>query len=97
MIFEFTPKPCFDFITEFSAKFNIPGFENLLPIPPAMGTGYSRKVAFEKDVRLLIHRYKLKENFVIKRNACVERNDFMSIFFYNNKQLLVWLLTKMNQ
>jgi AraC-like DNA-binding protein len=53
-----------------------------------MGTGYIRKVAFEKDFRLLIHRYKLKEDFVIKRNACVERNDFISIFFYNNEQLI---------
>lgn len=88
MIFEFTSNLGFDFITEFSEKFHIPVFENLLTIPSSMGTGYIRKVAFEKDFRLLIHHYKLKEDFVIKRNACVERNDFISIFFYNNEQLI---------
>jgi AraC-like DNA-binding protein len=86
MIFEFTSKPGFDFITEFSVIINIPVFENLLTIPPAMGTGYIKKVTFEKDFRLLIHRYNLKEDFVIKRNASVERNDFISIFFYINEQ-----------
>ena len=88
MIFEFTSKLGFDFITEFSAKFKIPVFDDLLTIPPEMGTGYIRKVAFEKDFRVLIHRYNLKEDFVIKRHASIEQNDFISIFFYNNEQLI---------
>src|SRR5690606_4873546 len=29
---------------------------------------------------------KLKEDFIIKRNAAVEPNDLLSIFFYNNEQ-----------
>ncbi|MBC7866746.1 MAG: helix-turn-helix transcriptional regulator [Gloeobacteraceae cyanobacterium ES-bin-316] len=88
MIFEFTSKLGFDFITEFSEKFSIPVLDNLLTIPPTMGTGYIRKIAFDKDFRVLIHRYNLKEDLVIKRNASIERNDFMSIFFYNNEELI---------
>jgi len=88
MIFEFTATPHFDFITDFSKKYNIPLRDNYLSIPPSMGEGYVRKVVFGNDFRLLIHRYKLKDDFTIKRNPAVERNDLISIFFYNNEQPL---------
>ena len=88
MIFEFTAALHFDFITDFSRKYQIPLRDNYLAIPPSMGEGYIRMVTFGSDFRLLIHRYKLKEDFIIKRNAAVEPNDLLSIFFYNNEQPL---------
>lgn len=86
MTFEFTSKPNFDFIAEFSAQFDIPVFDNCLTIPASMGKGYIKKIEFGPDFRLIIHRYNLKEDFIIKRNASVERNDLTSIFFYTNEQ-----------
>ncbi|OJW01289.1 MAG: hypothetical protein BGO52_07600 [Sphingobacteriales bacterium 44-61] len=57
MIFEFTSKPDFDFIVEFSAQFIIPVFDNCLTIPASMGKGYIKRIVFGTDFRLIIHRY----------------------------------------
>lgn len=86
MIFEFTASLHFNFITGFSKKYHIPFRDNYLSIPDSMGEGYIRRVVFGNDFRLLIHRYKLKEDLIIKRNPAVEPNDLLSIFFYNNEQ-----------
>lgn len=88
MIFEFTSSFTFDFITDFSKKYLIPLRDNYISIPASMGEGYVRKVEFGNDFRLLIHRYKLKEDLIIKRNPAVEPSDLLSIFFYNNEQSL---------
>jgi AraC-like DNA-binding protein len=88
MIFEFTSKPNFNVLAEFSAQFQIPVFDNCLTIPPYMGKGYIKRIEFGTDFRLIIHRYNLKEDLIIKRNASVERNDLISIFFYTNEQLI---------
>jgi AraC-like DNA-binding protein len=88
MIFEFTSSFTFDFITDFSKKYDIPLQDNYLSIPASMGEGYIRKVAFGNDFRLLIHSYKLKEDLIIKRNPAVEPSDLLSIFFYSNEHPL---------
>jgi AraC-like DNA-binding protein len=86
MIFEFTSKPNFDFIAEFSAKFKIPIRDNRITIPASIGKGYIKRVEFGEGFKLLIHHYNLTKDFTIKRNAAVVRNDLVSIFFYNNEQ-----------
>ncbi len=86
MIFEFTSKPNFDFIAEFSAKFKIPIRDNRITIPASIGKGYIKRVEFGDGFKLLIHHYNLTKDFTIKRNAAVVRNDLVSIFFYNNEQ-----------
>jgi AraC-like DNA-binding protein len=88
MIFEFTAHKDFDFITDFSEKFKFPVRDGLLSFPESMGEGYVRKIAFSSDFRILMHRYKLKEDFIIIRNPTKVPNDLISIFFYNNEQPL---------
>lgn len=88
MIFEFTSSLYFDFITDFSKKYDIPLRDNYLTIPASMGEGFVRKIQLGTDFRLLIHHYKLKEDFIIKRNPAVESSNLLSIFFYNNEQSL---------
>lgn len=88
MIFEFTASLHFDFITYFSKKYHISLRDNYLTIPASMGEGFVRKVQLGNDFRLLIHHYKLKEDFIIKRNPATVPNDLLSIFFYNNEQPL---------
>ncbi|MEO7044636.1 MAG: AraC family transcriptional regulator, partial [Ferruginibacter sp.] len=85
-IFEFTSKPNFDFIEEFSAKFKIPIRDNCIEIPASIGKGYIKKLEFGEGFKLLIHHYDLTKDFTIKRNAAIGRNDLVSIFFYNNEQ-----------
>lgn len=86
MIFEFSTSLQFDFITDFSKKYNIPLHESYITIPASMGEGYIRKVEFEKDFRMVVHGYKLKEDLVLKRHPSTAPNDWISIFFYDNKQ-----------
>ena len=88
MIFEFTTSLDFDFITDFSKKYDIPLRDNYLSLPASLGEGSIRKVEFEKDFRMLIHGYRLKEDLVLKRDASSEPNGWISIFFYNNTQPL---------
>jgi AraC-like DNA-binding protein len=88
MIFEFTACRDFDFITQFSEKFNFPVRDGLLSFPKDIGEGFVRKIAFSPDFRILMHRYKLNEDFIIIRNATKVPNDLISIFFYNNEQPL---------
>ncbi|HZH64125.1 MAG TPA: AraC family transcriptional regulator [Flavisolibacter sp.] len=86
MIFEFTASKDFDFITDFSEKFKFPVSDGLLSFPRSIGEGFVRKIAFSTDFRILMHRYKLKEDFIIIRNPTKVPNDLISIFFYNNEQ-----------
>src|SRR5690606_2324788 len=86
MLFQFTASPDFDFITQFARQINAPLRDDFLEIPQEMGQGYIRKVAFDKDFRLLIHRYTLKEPLIIKRDPAIEKNDLRSIFFYSNEE-----------
>lgn len=88
MIFRFTASPQFDFITQFSEQIKMPIRDNVLRIPESMGEGFVRKLTFAEGFRLLVHRYTLKEDLVIRREATLERNDLLSIFFYNNDQAL---------
>lgn len=86
MILEFTAAPGFDFITRFSEKINVPVRDNFLEIPREMGEGYVRKVGFGNDFKLTIHRYKLNEDLIIRRNPATTSNNVRTIFFYSNKE-----------
>lgn len=88
MILRFTASPDFDFITQFAEQINVPIKDNLLVIPNSLGEGFVRRITFDDDFRLLMHRYTLKEDFVIQRNPALETNDLLSIFFYSNEQSL---------
>lgn len=86
MIFEFNASPYFNFITDFSKRYDIPHRGDYLIIPDSLGKGYIRRLTFGNEFRMLIHRYKLREDLIIKRNPAVKPNDLLSIFFYNNEQ-----------
>jgi len=88
MILRFTASSDFDFITQFAEIINTPIRENLLEIPKNLGEGFVRRITFDNDFRLLMHHYTLKEDFIIQRDPAVEKNDLLSIFFYNNEQSL---------
>lgn len=88
MNLRFTASTDFDFITQFAEQIHMPIKDNLLEIPKTIGEGFVRRITFSEDFRLLMHRYTLKEDFVIQRNPAVEMNELLSIFFYNNEQSL---------
>jgi AraC-like DNA-binding protein len=88
MTFSFFATPDFDFITQFARHLQVPAHNDRLLLPERLGQGYVRKLLFGADFKLIIHRYVLREDLVIKRQAFEGGNDQITIFFYNNEQPL---------
>lgn len=85
MFFEFVPNPQFDFLTSFAQKFNVPIEGDRLIIPPVMGTGSIRRIALMPGLKLIVHRYTLKEDFILKRVGIDAPNDLVSVIFHSNE------------
>lgn len=88
MRFEFTPHADFNFVTSFAEKFNVPVCDNKLSIPASLGKGYIQFIALEPGLRVIIHRYILKEEFVLRRKASANVLDMISIIFYTDDELV---------
>jgi AraC-like DNA-binding protein len=85
VFFEFAPNPQFDFLTSFAKKFNVPVKDDRLVIPPAMGTGSIRRIALSPGLKLVVHRYKLKQDFILSRVGTDAPNDLVSVIFHSNE------------
>lgn len=85
MFFEFIPNPRFDFLTSFSERFNVPIEGDQLVIPSDLGTGSIRRVALSAGLKLIIHRYKLNQDFILSRVGTDAPNDLISIIFHSNE------------
>jgi AraC-like DNA-binding protein len=96
MLFEFITSPDFNFLNSFAKKLNVRVYNNELPIPDALGQGKIRNIDLSPDFKLIIHRYKLKEEFVLKRMGAKEHHDMISIIF-NCNEVPVMLSTDENQ
>jgi AraC-like DNA-binding protein len=88
MTFSFFATPDFDFITQFAHHLQMPAHNDRFLLPEHLGKGYVRKLLFGTDFKLIIHRYDLREDLVIQRQAFEGGNDQITIFFYNNEQPL---------
>ncbi|WP_338872797.1 AraC family transcriptional regulator [Spirosoma sp. SC4-14] len=86
MLFSFTATPDFDFMTYFAHHIEATVQNGLLVMPDYLGQGYMRKLAFGADFKITIHRYVLREDLVINRNASGQGNDLITVFFYSNEQ-----------
>lgn len=85
MFFEFVPNPQFDFLTSFAKKFNVPIEDDRLVIPPALGTGSIKRVTLSAGLKLVIHRYKLNQDFILNRIGSDAPNDLVSVIFHSNE------------
>lgn len=85
MLFKFVPGPGFDFLTSFARKFNIPVEANTLTIPVDLGEGTIRSIALSTGMKLIVHRYKLHKEFVLKRVGTEDPSDLVSIIFHSNE------------
>jgi AraC-like DNA-binding protein len=88
MIFDFTATPGFDFLTQFGRHIKVQEHDDLLIIPEHLGQGYIRRLAFNQDFKITMHRYTFLEDLVIKRNSSGLGNELITIFFYSNEQSL---------
>lgn len=85
MYFEFVPNPKFDFLTHFAQKFNVPLEGDRLNLPPIMGTGSIRRIALSPGMKLIVHHYQLKQDFILNRIGNDAPNDLVSIIFHSNE------------
>lgn len=88
MLFEFIASPNFNFLTSFGEKFNISVADDRLTIPESLDKGYIRRFELGTGFRLLIHHYKLKEEFILKRRGVNNLTDIISIIFNCTEQLI---------
>jgi len=88
MIFSFHATPDFDFITYFARHIQATVQNGLLVVPEHLGDGYVRRLSFGSDFKITIHRYLLREDLIINRQASGQGNDLITLFFYNNEQAL---------
>jgi AraC-like DNA-binding protein len=84
MTFEFTTSRDFDFLQSFSDQFGIPVKGNELQIPAHLGQGSIRQVDLSEGLKLLIHQYTFREEFVLKRCAPDMISDFVTLIFYSS-------------
>lgn len=50
-----------------------------------MGTGSIRRISLSSGLKLVIHRYKLHQDLILKRVGIDEPNDLISIIFHSNE------------
>ena len=86
MYFEFSPNPGFNFLQSFGQKFGIESTADVLVIPPEMGEGYIRIVDLYPHFKLLIHRYRLREDLILRRTASSVPSDLVSVIFNSNEE-----------
>lgn len=86
MLIEFVTQPQFNFLTAFADALHVPVVNNELQIPSSLGEGFVRRVDLDDDFRLLIHRYRLNQELILKRIGSTEPASFISVIFYNNEE-----------
>lgn len=86
MLIEFVTQPQFNFLTTFAEALKVPVVNNELQIPSSLGEGFVRRVDLNDDFRLLIHRYRLNQELILKRIGSTEPASFISLMFYNNEE-----------
>ncbi|WP_440134751.1 helix-turn-helix transcriptional regulator [Chitinophaga sancti] len=85
MYFEFVPNPQFDFLASFANKFDLPLEGDRLVLPPVMGNGSIRRIALSPGLKLIVHHYRLKQDFVLNRIGIDGPNDLVSVIFHSNE------------
>lgn len=88
MLFSFSATPYFDFLTHFARHIDVPVKDDLLIMPEKLGQGYIRRLNFNPEFKITLHRYTLQEDLIIKRKTSGMGNELITIFFYSNEQAL---------
>ncbi|MBD2757843.1 helix-turn-helix transcriptional regulator [Spirosoma validum] len=88
MEIEFVTSPDYNFLAHFSEKYNIPITGDTLTIPASLGSGSIKKIDLAPDFKLLVHDYRLKEEFIIKRRPAQSHFDLISIICHSNDELV---------
>jgi AraC-like DNA-binding protein len=76
-----------NFLADFATKLKVPLHGDRVILPASMGEGSVRKIGVEPDVHLMIHRYRLHEEFVLRRFAPEKPEGLVTFIFHSNEEL----------
>lgn len=85
MKFEFTVHPAFNFRDRFAETFDLKVINNRAIIPERLGQGYVKEIITNANSKLVIHNYRLKKDFHLKRLSSAEKNDLISMVFNSSE------------
>lgn len=85
MKFEFTVHPAFNFRDRFAEAFDLKVIKNRAIIPERLGQGYVKEIITNTNLKLVIHNYRLKEDFHLKRVGSAENTDLISMVFNSSE------------
>src|SRR5690625_4726197 len=85
MKFKFTVQPNRDFLNSFAETFDLKIADNRAIIPKRLGQGYVKQITTNTDLRLVIHNYRFKEDFYLKRLDSPLKNTLISMVFNSNE------------
>jgi len=82
---DFVITPDFDIIAAYSAKFGGEVQGNVLKIPPVIGEGILKRFNIAPDFKLVIHRYRVKDELVLNRISSNIPFDLVTLIFNCNE------------
>lgn len=85
MKFEFSVHPTFNFLNSFAEAFDLKVSNNRAIIPTRLGQGYVKEIITDTNLKLVVHHYRLKEDFHLKRLGSSETKNLISIVFNSNE------------
>lgn len=86
MVFEFAPNEQFNFLSAFAQRIGGRLDDATLTLPTWLGAGSIRRVRLAPDCSLLIHRYILTEELILRRTAAENSADRVTMLFHINAQ-----------
>lgn len=87
MIFDFYPDSKLDYIGKFAAQLGITHSDNFLQIPSPLGEGFIKEIHLESGLKILIHKYLLKEELIISRLVSKELHDTLTFRFISRESM----------
>ncbi|MHA4808061.1 helix-turn-helix domain-containing protein [Flavitalea flava] len=80
VVFDFEAGKKFHFLSAFTKRFNSRGTKDQVFLPEMLGEGYIREIYPDNGLSLCIHRYTLRQEFILRRHESGE-TDMLTIKF----------------
>src|SRR5699024_9875903 len=77
--------PAFNFVTSFAERFGLDVRNNRVDIPERLGQGYIKEIITDDNIKLVLHNYRLNEDFHLKRLGPSPKSNPISIVFNSNE------------
>lgn len=74
-----------DFLAVFAKKFKARYQAGRVSIPASLGKGSIRRIDLDPDIKMVIHHYRLKEEFIIRRKSPDTIDDLVTFIFHSNE------------